>query len=139
MKSRAVTLFDGYAYVNGQLAGGGEYGNIDISGFTTVGTGPVNMKLGVMAAEGDRNLNGDYLAVQKLTADPNKAYNNTNYWAFNTAGLGNTTITQNFFNSSVCLPFQILEIQSLETIKRLLLLDLARPLTCLPFLGLRCQ
>ena len=101
MKSRAVTLFDGYAYVNGQRAGGGEYGNIDISGFTTVGTGPVNMKLGVMAAEGDRNLNGDYLAVQKLTADPNKAYNNTNYWAFNTAGLGNTTITQNFFNSSI--------------------------------------
>jgi uncharacterized repeat protein (TIGR01451 family) len=101
MKSRAVTLFDGYAYVNGQLAGGGEYGNIDISGFTTVGSGQVNMKLGVMAAEGDRNLSGDYLAVQKLTADPTKAYNNTNYWAFNTAGLGNTTITQNFFNSLI--------------------------------------
>jgi len=64
MKSRAVTLFDGYAYVNGQLAGGGEYGNIDISGFTTVGSGPVNLKLGVMAAEGDRNLTGDYLAVK---------------------------------------------------------------------------
>ena len=107
MKSRAVTLFDGYAYVNGQLApvtpytAQGEYGNIAISGFTTVGSGAVNMKLGVMAAEGDRNLNGDYLAVQKLTADPNKAYNNTNYWAFNTAGLGDTTITQNFFNSSI--------------------------------------
>jgi hypothetical protein len=101
MKSRAVTLFDGYAYVNGQRAGGGEYGNIDISGFTTVGSGQVNMKLGVMAAEGDRNLNGDYLAVQKLTADPTKAYNNTNYWAFNTAGLGDTTITQNFFNSLI--------------------------------------
>ncbi|WP_396171686.1 LamG-like jellyroll fold domain-containing protein [Flavobacterium sp.] len=94
MKSRAVTLFDGYAYVNGQLAGGGEYGNIDISGFTTVGTGPVNMKLGVMAAEGDRNLSGDYLAVQKLNADP--AVYPTNYLILNHSG--NTT--DNFFNSS---------------------------------------
>ena len=85
MKSRAVTLFDGYAYVNGQLAGGGEYGNIDISGFTTVGSGPVNMKLGVMAAEGDRNLNGDYLAVQKLNANP--AIYPGNYLVLNHSGI----------------------------------------------------
>jgi trimeric autotransporter adhesin len=95
MKSRAVTLFDGYAYVNGQLAGGGEYGNIDISGFTTVGTGPVNMKLGVMAAEGDRNLTGDYLAVQKLNADP--TVYPTNYLILNHSG----NATTNFFNSSI--------------------------------------
>ncbi|OYX22092.1 MAG: hypothetical protein B7Z06_12005, partial [Flavobacteriales bacterium 32-35-8] len=63
MKSRAVTLFDGYAYVNGQRSGGGEFGNIPISGFTTVDSGPVNMKLGVMAAEGDiaTNSGSDYL------------------------------------------------------------------------------
>ena len=97
MKSRAVTLFDGYAYVNGQFAGGGEYGNISISGFTTVGSGAVNMKLGVMAAEGDIGLTGDYLAVQKLTADPNKAYNTTNYLTLNHTG----NLTTNFFNSSV--------------------------------------
>lgn len=95
MKSRAVTLFDGYAYVNGQLAGGGEYGNIDISGFTTVGTGQVNMKLGVMAAEGDVALTGDYLAVQKLNADP--SVYPANYLVLNHAG--NTTT--NFFNSSI--------------------------------------
>ena len=95
MKSRAVTLFDGYAYVNGQLAGGGEYGNIDISGFTTVGTGNVNMKLGVMAAEGDRNLTGDYLAVQKLNADSN-VYP-TNYLILNHS----RNATNNFFNSSI--------------------------------------
>ena len=97
MKSRAVTLFDGYAYVNGQLAGGGEYGNISISGFTTAGSGDVNMKLGVMAAEGDIGLTGDYLAVQKLTADPNKAYNSTNYLTLNHSG----NLTTNFFNSSL--------------------------------------
>lgn len=104
MKSRAVTLFDGYAYVNGQLAAvspytsQGEYGTIPISGFTTVGSGQVNMKLGVMAAEGDvaTNSGSDYLAVQKLNADPT-VYNATNYLTLNHAG--NTTT--NFFNSSI--------------------------------------
>jgi hypothetical protein len=98
MKSRAVTLFDGYAYVNGQLAGGGEYGNIPISGFTTVGSGQVNMKLGVMAAEGDvaTNSGSDYLAVQKLNS-PTATYNTTNYLTLNHSG--NTTT--NFFNSSI--------------------------------------
>lgn len=101
MKSRAVTLFDGYAYVNGQQPAvngvQGEYGNINISGFTTVGSGAVNMKLGVMAAEGDVALTGDYLAVQKLTADPNKTYDTTNYLTLNHAG----NSAANFFNSSI--------------------------------------
>ncbi len=101
MKSRAVTLFDGYAYVNGQLAAAspytaqGEYGTIPISGFTTVGSGQVNMKLGVMAAEGDIALTGDYLAVQKLNADP--AVYPGNYLALSHA---NNTTT-NFFDSSI--------------------------------------
>ncbi len=105
MKSRAVTLFDGYAYVNGQLPAAspytakGEYGTIPISGFTTVGSGDVNMKLGVMAAEGDVKLIGDYLAVQKLNADP-AVYNTTNYLTLNHAG----NLTNNFFNSSI-FPF----------------------------------
>jgi hypothetical protein len=98
MKSRAVTLFDGYAFVNGQLPGGGEYGNIPISGFTTVGSGAVNMKLGVMAAEGDvvATAGSDYLAVQKLNSDPT-IYNATNYLTLNHAG----NSTANFFNSSI--------------------------------------
>jgi uncharacterized repeat protein (TIGR01451 family) len=107
MKSRAVTLFDGYAFVNGQkpavslpLGNGiqGEFGNIDISGFTTVATGPVNMKLGVMAAEGDvlgTVPNNDYLAVQILNLDP--LIYPTNYLPLNHAG---NTAT-NFFNSSI--------------------------------------
>lgn len=97
MKSRAVTLFDGYAYVNGTLnSNAGEFGNIPISGFTTVGAGPVNMKLGVMAAEGDVGLTGDYLAVQKLNKDPN-TYDAANYLTLNHAG----NATNNFFNSSI--------------------------------------
>ena len=97
MKSRAITLFDGNAYVNGALnSGAGQFGTIPISGFTTVGVGPVNMKLGVMAAEGDVGLSGDYLAVQRLNADPN-TFNAVNYLTLNHAG--NTTT--NFFNSSI--------------------------------------
>ena len=97
MKSRAVTLFDGYAYVNGQLSGGGEYGNIPISGFTTVGAGQVNMKLGVMAAEGDVSLTGDYLAVQKLNNDTT-TYNTTNYLTLTNPS---NSATNNFFSSSI--------------------------------------
>lgn len=89
MKSRAVTLFDGYAYVNGQRSGGGEFGNIPISGFTTVDSGPVKMKLGVMAAEGDRNLTGDYLEVQNLNTTIYSKLNHDN------------NSTTNFFNSSI--------------------------------------
>jgi hypothetical protein len=95
MKSRAVTLFDGYAYVNGQFAGGGEYGTIPISGFTTVGSGQVNMKLGVMAAEGDVALSGDYLAVLKKNVDPSVYPGN--YLVLNHSG----NSTTNFFNSSI--------------------------------------
>ncbi|KDN54304.1 LamG-like jellyroll fold domain-containing protein [Flavobacterium seoulense] len=97
MKSRAVTLFDGYAYVNGQRSGGGEYGNIPISGFTTVASGQVNMKLGVMAAEGDVNSNGDYLAVQKQ--DLNPTVYPGNYLVFNNTAT--PPVTNNFFNSSI--------------------------------------
>ena len=95
MKSRAVTLFDGYAFVNGQLGGVGEYGTIPISGFTTVGSGAVNMKLGVIAAEGDVALTGDYLAVQKLNAD-------TSVYPGNYLTLSHPkNTTNNFFNSSI--------------------------------------
>jgi hypothetical protein len=95
MKSRAVTLFDGYAFVNGQLAGGGEFGTIPISGFTTVGSGQVNMKLGVMAAEGDVALTGDYLAVQKLAANP------STYPGSYLILSHPKNATNNFFNSSI--------------------------------------
>ena len=97
MKSRAVTLFDGYANINGQ-ANRGQYGLIPISGFTTVGSGPVNMKLGVMASEGDVALTGDYLAVQKLNADP--TVYPANYLVLSHSG----NSTTNFFNSSI-FPF----------------------------------
>jgi hypothetical protein len=57
------------------------------------------MKLGVMRLKGMslRNSGSDYLAVQKLNANP-AVYNTTNYLTLNH---GNTT--SNFFNSSIFL------------------------------------
>lgn len=84
MNSRDVTVFDGYANENGSFIG-----NIPISGFKAVLTGQVNMKLGVMASEGDRNKTGNYLQVQqKATAT-----------YIDLSHSGNSTT--NFFNSSI--------------------------------------
>ncbi|MBD0725383.1 hypothetical protein B6A10_09350 [Flavobacterium sp. L1I52] len=84
MNSRAVTLFDGYANENGSFVG-----DIPISGFVAVNAGQVNMKLGVMASEGDVAKTGDYLQVQQL--------NTTTYVSLSHSG--NTT--NNFYNSSI--------------------------------------
>jgi len=84
MNSRAVTLFDGYANENGSFVG-----DIPISGFVAVNAGQVNMKLGVMASEGDVAKTGDYLQVQQL--------NSATYVSLSHSG--NTTT--NFYNSSI--------------------------------------
>lgn len=53
---RNLTVFDGMAFVSNQ-------NNLDIpiSGFTTPSVGPVSFELGVIAYEGDRNIQGDRL------------------------------------------------------------------------------
>ncbi|PAM93508.1 hypothetical protein B4N84_17565, partial [Flavobacterium sp. IR1] len=51
MNLRDVTVFDGYAYVKGNTTTSYQ---IPVSGFNTAKEGPVNMKLGMMAGEGDR-------------------------------------------------------------------------------------
>ncbi|AWG21596.1 hypothetical protein FFWV33_08650 [Flavobacterium faecale] len=91
MKDRAVTIFDGYAYVDL-----GNTGTIPISGFFATLSGNVVMKLGVMASEGDRNRAGDALQILKLNS-PTSPYNSSNYLALSHA---NNTTT-NFFNSSI--------------------------------------
>lgn len=61
MKWRDITLFDGYASLHQDFY---EL-EIPIEGFRTVQVGRVNMKLGMMAAEGDRNMAGDSCFIQK--------------------------------------------------------------------------
>ncbi|MCG9793075.1 LamG-like jellyroll fold domain-containing protein [Flavobacterium algicola] len=91
MKDRAVTIFDGYAYVDL-----GNTGTIPIDGFFATLSGDVVMKLGVMASEGDRNRTGDALEILKLNK-PIAPYNSYNYLTLSHAG--NTA--NNFFNSSI--------------------------------------
>lgn len=62
MKQRDITVYDGHAFVlNGNSSG---Y-LIDVSGFHALQMGPVGVKLGVMASEGDVGLGGDFFQIQK--------------------------------------------------------------------------
>ncbi|MFD2823429.1 hypothetical protein ACFS5M_07085, partial [Lacinutrix iliipiscaria] len=86
MKWRDVTVFDGYAY----LAGNQTASEIlNVSGFNAVQSGPVNVKMGMVAGEGDVGISGDYFQIRNA-AD--------NAWVplFHS---GNSAT--NFFNSSI--------------------------------------
>ena len=94
MNWRDITIFDGYAYVQGNVTADYE---IPVSGFNAVQTGDVNIKLGLMAGEGDRGISGDYFQIIKSDAvnDPNPGNND---WQ-SLSHSGNST--GNFFNSSI--------------------------------------
>ncbi|MBK8601233.1 MAG: hypothetical protein IPN80_12430 [Flavobacterium sp.] len=61
MKYRDVTIFDGHAYVTSGTASF----EIPVTGFNTVQAGPVGVKLGLMAGEGDNGISGDYFEIKK--------------------------------------------------------------------------
>ena len=84
MNSRSVTVFDGYGYVrvNNNF-------ELPVSGFNTTQNGPVNIKIGVMAGEGDRTYSGDFFSIQKQS---------DNSW-LRLRHSGNNP--NNFFNSSI--------------------------------------
>ena len=86
MKWRDVTIFDGHAYVQGSTT---ISHTLDVSGFNTVQSGDVNMKLGLMAGEGDKSISGDYFDIR----------NHANTSGVRLSHGGNST--NNFFNSSV--------------------------------------
>ncbi|UZH55706.1 HYR domain-containing protein [Salinimicrobium tongyeongense] len=86
MNLRDVTVFNGYAYVQGNATRQYE---IPVSGFNTAQAGDINMKLGMMAGEGDRGISGDYFSIKKR---------NGNSWQALSHGLNST---DNFFNSSI--------------------------------------
>lgn len=86
MKWRDVTVFDGYAYVAGNTVANYD---LPISGFKAVQTGPVNIKIGMMAGEGDRNISGDYFQIRRASDNSFVSLSHS----------GNTA--NNFFNSSI--------------------------------------
>ncbi|MDX9726876.1 MAG: hypothetical protein RBT38_10860, partial [Bacteroidales bacterium] len=85
MNWRDVTIFDGYAYVPGSTTYSAE---LPVSGFNTAQSGQINMKLGMMAGEGDRTISGDYFQI----IDQSSTWVNLSHG-------GNAT--NNFFNSSI--------------------------------------
>ena len=91
MKWRDVTIFDGYAYVDaGNSAAGLE---LPVSGFNSVQSGNVGMKIGFMASEGDVSYTGDYFKIRNLAT--------ANYTTLSRAANGVVPNPDNFFNSSI--------------------------------------
>lgn len=91
MDWRDVTIFDGYSFVQSFLDGEEQVGEIEIDGFGAVKQGPVDLKLGVMAGEGDRSIKGDFLEI----------INQKGEWVPLAHRLTSAT---NFFNSSIYTP-----------------------------------
>lgn len=83
MKWRDITVFDGYAYISSGTQ------QFDISGFRAAQNGAVNIKMGLMAGEGDRGTSGDYIEIRERTS--------SNY---TTLSHGDNT-TNNFFRASI--------------------------------------
>lgn len=90
MDWRDISIFDGYSYVQ-SLDEEEHVGEIEITGFETIKQGPVHLKLGVMAAEGDRTIKGDYLQI----------INQNEEWVPLSHKLAEEN---NFFNSSIYTP-----------------------------------
>ncbi len=86
MKNRDITVFDGHAFVQNNITADHSF---TVSGFNSIASGPVDVKLGIMAGEGDVNYNGDYFKIQKL--------NTNDYLSLSHSG----NSPDNFFNSSI--------------------------------------
>jgi gliding motility-associated-like protein len=87
MPYRDITIFDGYAYVRGNVPA--EF-NIPLEGIRTVDEGPVKVKIGLMAGEGDVAADGDYFEIEKKV-------NSGEYVKLKHSG----NEENNFFNSSI--------------------------------------
>ena len=90
MKWRDITVFDGYAHVAGSTTVSHQ---LPISGFQAAQSGLVNVDIGVMAGEGDRDISGDYFQV---LGRGGTATDETHY-----KDLGNSGEIGGFFNSNI--------------------------------------
>ncbi|WP_281239805.1 DUF7507 domain-containing protein [Flavobacterium praedii] len=85
MNLRDISIFDGYAFIDGP---DNTNFTLDVTGINTVKSGTVNMKMGLMAGEGDVGISGDYFEIK----------DQSNNWVRLSHADNSTT---NFFNSSV--------------------------------------
>src|SRR5690625_352176 len=86
MAWKDISIFDGHAYVVGSTT---ISHTLPVSGFHAVQDGPVKVKVGMMAGEGDRGISGDYFDMQRQ--------DNNNWQRLSHSG----NSTSNFFNSSI--------------------------------------
>ena len=86
MKYRDVTIFDGHAFV---LSSNTTGFTLPVSGFNTVQSGNVGIKIGLMASEGDVGLLNDYFQIQR---NSDSSYLNLSH---------SLNLSTNFFNSSI--------------------------------------
>ncbi|MDP2042294.1 gliding motility-associated C-terminal domain-containing protein [Algoriphagus sp.] len=117
MNFRDVTIFDGYTYIQA-LNGQAQNGELEIKGFGAIEEGPVSVKLGIMASEGDKGIGGDYLEI----LDQGENWTPLSH-------PGNST--DNFFNSSIYTPIlmkngDLVENQRLPNLKNNTGIDLAQ-------------
>ena len=98
MKWRDVTIFDGHAYI----AGTTDSHKLSVSGFHTAQNGAVNMKLGIIAGEGDVGISGDYFQIL-----PHDKLSLTNPSNSDWVSLSHTdNAKNNFFNGSI-IPYSV--------------------------------
>ena len=84
MNWRDIAVFDGYKYMNAENSPK----DLEIDGFKTSSKGNVNMKMGLLACEGDVGITGDYFYL---------LYNGNNTYPLKHS----LNSTNNFFNSSI--------------------------------------
>ncbi len=94
---RNIAIFDGYAY----MQSGGNPQALPISGFRAVQTGPVNIKMGLMAGEGDVAYTGDQLFIVNKANIDNYNVNTPGNWT--EIPNPRTGALNNYFNSSVIM------------------------------------
>ena len=96
MKWRDITVFDGFSQIewDGTTSGWSQtrvttYGELPLSGFRAAQSGAINVKMGMMAGEGDLGISGDVFEIQRR---------NSTAWT-TLSHTGNAV--NNFFNSSI--------------------------------------
>lgn len=84
LPARSITSYDGFSGI-----GGATTLDINVTGFRTIPSGPVNASFAFAALEGDKPIPGDYLQINGITQSAETATGTT------------LRATNNFFNSSV--------------------------------------
>ena len=95
MKWRDVTIFDGHAYIRDEANSNTmTYYELPVSGFHTAQNGAVNMKVGIVAGEGDRSIGGDGTEIDNFSI---RNYQDNAWVPLSTS----TNTVDNFFASSI--------------------------------------